>query len=57
MNSLAPTPLVATATGGRRGGGAGLTAAGTAAIAEFWGLVGSFRRWLDGRRLRRQSGR
>jgi len=52
MYALAPTPLVTTATGGPRGGGARLTAAGAAAVAEFWELVRAFRQWLDGRRPR-----
>jgi len=52
MNRLAPTPLVSKATGGLRGGGARLTAAGDRAVAEFWRLVADFRRWLDGRARR-----
>jgi molybdate transport system regulatory protein len=52
MNRLAPVPLVEKTTGGPRGGGAKLTAAGEAAIDEFWGLVAQFRVWLGKRRLR-----
>ena len=52
MNRYAPEPLVQKTTGGKRGGGARLTSAGEAAVAEFWDLVREFRTWLKGRRPR-----
>lgn len=57
LNRLAPEPLVEAAAGGRRGGGAWLTAAGEAAVEEFWSLVAQFRDWLAQRRLRAGGGR
>lgn len=50
MNRLAPEPLVDRTTGGQRGGGAKLTAAGDAAIQQFWKLVTQFGVWLGNRR-------
>jgi molybdate transport system regulatory protein len=47
MNRLAGQELVARAFGGRQGGGAWLTPAGEAAIAQFWDLVAKFREWLQ----------
>lgn len=57
MNRLSPRPVVETATGGKRGGGARLTPAGEAAVEEFWALVRDFRSWLDGRSLGAHRGR
>ena len=47
MNRLADEPLVLKTTGGPGGGGASLTPAGDAAIAEWWKLTASFGAWLD----------
>lgn len=56
MNRLAPVSLVEKTTGGQRGGGAKLTAAGEAAIKEFWALTEDFGAWLKARRPRTSRG-
>ena len=57
MNRQAPTPLIEKAAGGVKGGGARLTPAGEAAIAEFWRLVRDFQTWLARQRVRAARGR
>lgn len=47
MNNLAPAPVVATATGGRGGGGARLTAEGRRLIAAYRTIAVEYRRFLD----------
>ncbi|MBK5930407.1 TOBE domain-containing protein [Halochromatium salexigens] len=47
MNNLAPMPVVATATGGRGGGGARLTDEGHRLIAAYRTLSAEYRRFLD----------
>ncbi|MEW6133447.1 MAG: LysR family transcriptional regulator [Pseudomonadota bacterium] len=47
MNNAMGTPLVESASGGSRGGGSRLTAAGTKLIAEFQSLEAQHRQWLD----------
>ena len=47
MNRLSGEELVGRTFGGRNGGKAWLTLAGEAAIAQFWGLAGRFREWLN----------
>ena len=56
MNTHAPAPLVEMRTGGKQGGGATLTAAGEAAVGEFWSLVKDFRTWLNERQIRADRG-
>ena len=46
MNAQAASPLVATQTGGSRGGGAAVTPAGQAAIAEFRSLQARFQEFM-----------
>ncbi|UOQ97392.1 LysR family transcriptional regulator [Hymenobacter sp. 5317J-9] len=46
MNAQASTPLVATQTGGTKGGGAIVTEAGQAAIAEFRALQERFQEFM-----------
>ncbi|MEA3641326.1 MAG: TOBE domain-containing protein [Lamprobacter sp.] len=47
MNNLAPTPVVATATGGRGGGGARLTDEGRRLIAAYRTISAEYRRFLE----------
>ncbi|MBK5941758.1 TOBE domain-containing protein [Halochromatium roseum] len=47
MNNLAPTPVVATATGGRGGGGARLTDEGRRLIAAYRTLSAEYQRFLE----------
>jgi molybdate transport system regulatory protein len=47
MNNAMGTPLVESASGGSRGGGSRLTAAGMKLIAEFQSLEVQHRQWLD----------
>lgn len=47
MNTQASTPLVATQTGGTRGGGAVVTPAGHEAIAAFRALQARFQAFMD----------
>lgn len=47
MNNLAPTPVVATATGGRGGGGARLTNEGRRLIKAYRTISAEYRRFLD----------
>jgi molybdate transport system regulatory protein len=46
MNRQSEAPLVETTTGGRRGGGTRLTAAGEHAIESFWTLFERFDEYL-----------
>ncbi|GAC1605199.1 MAG: hypothetical protein NVS3B25_34510 [Hymenobacter sp.] len=46
MNAQVRTPLVQTQTGGKRGGGAGLTPAGERVVAEFRALHARFAAFL-----------
>ena len=46
LNAQAATPLVATQTGGSRGGGAAVTEAGHAAMAEFRQLQARFQAFM-----------
>lgn len=46
MNAQAAAPLVATQTGGSKGGGAAVTEAGQAAIAEFKALQERFQEFM-----------
>lgn len=46
MNSLAPAPVVSTATGGRGGGGARLTDDGRRLVTAYRTLVAEYRRFL-----------
>ena len=48
LNNLAPAPLVATAAGGRGGGGARLTDEGRRLIAAYRTIAAEYRRFLDG---------
>ena len=48
MNNLAPAPVVTTATGGRGGGGAKLTAEGRRLIATYRTIAAQYQRFLDG---------
>ncbi|WP_462330802.1 TOBE domain-containing protein [Thiohalocapsa halophila] len=48
MNNLAPAPVVATATGGRGGGGARLTDAGRRLIAAYRSIAAEYQRFLAG---------
>lgn len=48
MNSLAPAPLVTTATGGRGGGGARLTEEGQRLIAAYRSIAAEHQRFLSG---------
>lgn len=48
MNNLAPAPVVETATGGRGGGGARLTAEGRQLIAAYRAIAVEYARFLDG---------
>lgn len=47
MNNLAPTPVVATATGGRGGGGARLTDEGRRLIAAYRTISAEYRHFLE----------
>ncbi len=47
MNNLAPAPVVATATGGRGGGGARLTDEGRRLIAAYRTISAEYRRFLE----------
>ena len=47
MNQQSNRPLVKKTTGGENGGGAALTSHGEAAIAKFWKLAASFKKWLS----------
>jgi molybdate transport system regulatory protein len=46
MNRLAGEELVSRTFGGKHGGRAWLTPTGEEAVAQFWGLVDTFREWL-----------
>ena len=46
MNRQLPHPFVETATGGRKGGGTLVTAAGERAVKEFWRVHAAFERFL-----------
>ncbi len=46
MNRQAPEPLVKTASGGRGGGGTGLTRAGEEAVSVFWKFYAAFQEFL-----------
>jgi molybdate transport system regulatory protein len=48
INNVSPAPLVATATGGRGGGGARLTDEGRRLIAAYRTIASEYRRFLDG---------
>ncbi|HYN79685.1 MAG TPA: TOBE domain-containing protein [Lamprocystis sp. (in: g-proteobacteria)] len=48
INNVSPKPLVETATGGRGGGGARLTAEGRRLIAAYRTIAAEYRRFLDG---------
>ncbi|MEA1049623.1 TOBE domain-containing protein [Lamprobacter modestohalophilus] len=48
MNNLAPTPVVATATGGRGGGGARLTDEGRRLIVAYRTISAEYRHFLEG---------
>lgn len=48
MNNVAPAPVVATATGGRGGGGARLTDEGRRLIAAYRTIATEYARFLDG---------
>jgi molybdate transport system regulatory protein len=48
INNVSPAPLVATATGGRGGGGARLTEEGRRLIAAYRTIAAEYRRFLDG---------
>ena len=52
MNAQAVAPLVATQTGGAKGGGAAVTEAGHAAIAAFQGLQARFQAFMAAETLR-----
>ena len=54
MNRQSRKPVVEKTTGGRGGGGAGLTAAGERAVACFWSAHRDFRAFLE-RRSRRME--
>lgn len=47
MNSLSPTPLVETATGGRDGGGTSITLFGESLIKLYWKLHGDLMEFLN----------
>jgi molybdate transport system regulatory protein len=47
MNRLAGRELVSRTFGGKNGGRAWLTPAGEELVAQFWGLVDTFREWLQ----------
>ena len=47
MNRQSPKPLVASATGGRNGGGAKLTEEGAAAIRLFWEFYTDLQKFLS----------
>jgi len=47
MNRQAPGPLVASATGGKGGGGARLTEDGEKAIGLFWKIYANFNAFLE----------
>lgn len=49
MNSRSPTPVVELSTGGRGGGGAVLTEAGSRAIDSFWSAYDDFSEFLASR--------
>ena len=51
MNAMAPELLVEKQVGGRRGGGATLTAAGKQAIEDFLNLVQRFQGWVERERI------
>jgi molybdate transport system regulatory protein len=46
MNMQAPEPLVTTASGGKGGGGTGLTVAGEDAVSLFWRFYAGFQEFL-----------
>jgi molybdate transport system regulatory protein len=48
INNVSPTPLVATATGGRGGGGARLTDEGRRLIAAYRTIAAEYRQFLNG---------
>lgn len=48
INNVSPTPVVATSTGGRGGGGARLTDEGRHLIGAYRTIAGEYRRFLDG---------
>ncbi|NCA71164.1 MAG: LysR family transcriptional regulator [Sphingobacteriia bacterium] len=48
INSLAPVPLVTTATGGRGGGGARLTEAGRRLVALYHGISAEYQVFMSG---------
>ncbi|GAB4490280.1 MAG: winged helix-turn-helix domain-containing protein [Thermodesulfovibrionales bacterium] len=48
MNRQAPAPLVETATGGTKGGGARITAEGERAVKTFWKLYNDFQKFVAG---------
>ncbi len=48
MNNLAPAPVVTTSTGGRGGGGAGLTDEGRRLIAAYRTIANEYQRFLAG---------
>jgi molybdate transport system regulatory protein len=52
MNNIAPTPVVATATGGRGGGGARLTPEGERLIAAYRAIAAEYAQFLDGMNAR-----
>lgn len=47
MNRQSSKPVVAAATGGRKGGGARLTEEGQKAIALFWDLYADFQTYIE----------
>ncbi len=47
MNRQAEKPLVESATGGKGGGGAGLTGEGEKAIKLFWKFYADFQKFLE----------
>lgn len=47
MNRQAPEPFIETATGGKKGGGTRLTAAGERAITLFWKFYADFQDFLE----------
>jgi len=55
LNAQATTPLVATQTGGSKGGGAVVTAAGQQAIAEFKALQARFQEFMMAETTRLQK--